>query len=94
MTTTPDSNCRCINHRPDLYNSTMTLTGATLCTAPSTNTTAANTVLFSARCNGQIITGGNLYHSQDCPMHGLRVEAFGGFYMQPREGAQIVGWIR
>lgn len=27
--------CRCINHRPDLYlNTTGTLTGATLCTAP------------------------------------------------------------
>ena len=35
--------CRCINHRPDLYNSTMTITGATLCTAP-TNTNGAYVV--------------------------------------------------
>ena len=55
---------------------------------------ATNTVLFSARCNGYVIAGGELYHQHDCPLHGARVEAFGGFYMLPRQGAQIVGWIR
>jgi len=44
--------CRCINHRPDLYNSTMTITGATLCTVAPANTNGTNILPLSTRVSG------------------------------------------